>query len=274
MFDQLFERPSAIARHANAPYAEEPRRYLAACAQQGNCRSTLLFDARDLLWVARKLSIYPDLHQVTIEQVRALSDDWKSRERALGRPLNTRFTRQRYERLAAAWLRFLGHLQVPKESIPFHEQLQEYCRWAREERGLTEATVKQSYSCIKHFLCWYGAQDLADIRVGDVDAYLAHGGAHGWCRLTINNVAGGLKAFFRYCSQRQWTRAHLANGIQGPRIYALEGLPPVRIGAMSNGCLLRWTQKIRGTYEIGRFSCSLRSTACAPAKWRSCVWSI
>ena len=47
MFDQLFKRPSAIARRANAPYAEERQRYLAACAQQGNCRSTLLFDARD-----------------------------------------------------------------------------------------------------------------------------------------------------------------------------------------------------------------------------------
>jgi integrase len=40
-----------------------------------------------------------------------------------------------------------------------------------------------------------------------------------------NNVAYGLKAFFRHCTQRQWTRAHLADGIQGPRIYALEGLP-------------------------------------------------
>jgi hypothetical protein len=66
---------------------------LAACAQQGNSRSTLLFDARDLLWIARKLSIYPDLGQITMEQVRALSDDWKSRERACGRRLNTPFTR-------------------------------------------------------------------------------------------------------------------------------------------------------------------------------------
>jgi len=27
MFEQLFERPSAVARHANAPYADERRRY-------------------------------------------------------------------------------------------------------------------------------------------------------------------------------------------------------------------------------------------------------
>jgi hypothetical protein len=40
MFDQLFKRPFAVARHVNAPYAEERRQYLAACAQQRNSRST------------------------------------------------------------------------------------------------------------------------------------------------------------------------------------------------------------------------------------------
>jgi|SRR5215469_6080835 len=96
MFDQLFKRPSTIACHSNGPYAEERRQYLVACAKQGNSRSTLLFEARDLVWVARKLSVYPDLRQVTMEDVRALADDWRSRERACGRALNTAFTRQRY----------------------------------------------------------------------------------------------------------------------------------------------------------------------------------
>ncbi len=73
MFDQLFKCPPAIARHSNAPYAEERRRYLAARALQGNSYSTLVFDAQDLLWVARKLSVYPDLHQVTMEQAQALA---------------------------------------------------------------------------------------------------------------------------------------------------------------------------------------------------------
>jgi integrase/recombinase XerD len=227
MFDQLFKCPSAIARHASAPYAEERQRYLAACAHKGNSRSTLLFDAQDLLWIARKLSVYSDLHQVTMEQVRAMAADWRMRERACGRPLNTVLTRQRYLRLAKAWLRFLGHLSVPPEAIPFHAQLQEYCRWARDERGFTEASVKQSYYLVKRFLQWYGAfkRDLADVQVSDVDTYLSRGSEQGWCRITMNNVATGLKAFFRYCAQRQWTRPHLADAIQGPRVYALEGLP-------------------------------------------------
>src|SRR6266566_4776648 len=163
MFDQLFKCPDTVRRHSNAPYAEERRQYLAACARQGNTKSTLLFTARDLLWVARKLSVYPSLSTVKMEGVRALSDDWKKRERACGRPLNKVFTRQRYLRLAVSWLRFLGHLCAPMQPVPFEPRLQEYCRWAREERGLSEATVKQFCSQIRHFLQWYGAfeRDLA-----------------------------------------------------------------------------------------------------------------
>ena len=210
-----------------APYVQERQRYLAARARQGNTRSTLLFTARDLLWVARKLSIYPDLRSVTMEQVRAIADDWKKRERACGRPLNKVFTQQRYLRLAASRLRFLGHLHPPTQTIPFEPRLQEYCRWTREERGLSEATTKQLSSQIRNFLQWYGTlgRDLADVQVSDVDTYLARGGAHGWCRITVNNVATALRAFFRYCTHQHWVRKHFADTIRGPRIYALEGLP-------------------------------------------------
>ena len=227
MFNQLFKCPATVGRHLEAPYAQERRQYLAARARQGNTQSTLLFTARDLLWVARKLSIYPDLRTVTIEQVRAVAGDWKERERACGRPLNKAFTRQRYLRLATSWLRFLGHLHLPTRPIPFELRLRQYCRWAKEERGLSEATLKQSSSQIRRFLQWYGTlgRDFADVQVSDVDTYLAHGGVHGWCRITVNNVATALRAFFRYCTQRHWTREHFADSIRGPRIYALESLP-------------------------------------------------
>lgn len=227
MFNQLFKCPATVGRHLEAPYARERRQYLAARARQGNTQSTLLFTARDLLWVARKLSIYPDLRTVTMEQVRAAAGDWKERERACGRPLNKAFTRQRYLRLAASWLRFLGHFHAPTKPIPFELRLRQYCRWAKEERGLSEATLKQFSSQIRHFLQWYGTlgREFADVQVSDVDTYLAHGGAHGWCRITVNNVATALRAFFRYCTQRHWTREHFADSIRGPRIYTLESLP-------------------------------------------------
>jgi integrase/recombinase XerD len=226
MFEQLFKRPSIVARHANAPFADERRRYLAECARRGDSRSTLSLKAEDLFWIAHKLSVYPNL-QVTIQQVRAVAHDWKERELACGHGLNTRFTCARFVHTARVWLRYLGYFPPPLEPIPFQPQLDEYCNWAKGERGLTDATVKRYHHDINQFLRWYGTLErpLWAIRPNDIDAYLAHSSEQGWCRITVNNVAKGLRAFFRYCALQRWTPLDLANAIQGPRIYAQEGLP-------------------------------------------------
>ena len=91
MFDQLFESSSVVARHLSAPYAEERLRYLVYCARRGDSRATLLFKARELFWVARKLSVYPDL-RVTIQQIQVAAHGWQERERACGQKLNKRWT--------------------------------------------------------------------------------------------------------------------------------------------------------------------------------------
>ncbi len=226
MFTQLFVRPSVVARQVNAPYADERRRYLAYCAQRGDTRATLLLKARELLWVARKLSVYPSL-DVTLEQVRAAVGDWQERERACGQQLTPRWATRRFVDVAAAWLRHLGYLRRPVEPIPFYGQLAEYCQWARHERGLRETTIALHHRALAHFLRWYGAHGgpLAALQVTDIDAYLAHGSARGWGRVTVHNVAGSLRAFFRYGADRGWVPRPLASAIQGPRRYALEPLP-------------------------------------------------
>jgi hypothetical protein len=53
MFDLLFKCPATVRRNLEAPYAQERQNYLAAQVRQGNTYSTLLFTARDLLWVAQ-----------------------------------------------------------------------------------------------------------------------------------------------------------------------------------------------------------------------------
>ena len=57
MFEQLFERPHALARQRNGPAAEERLRYLAHCAEQQMARRTLRLIALYLLIVARALRL-------------------------------------------------------------------------------------------------------------------------------------------------------------------------------------------------------------------------
>lgn len=226
MFDQLFTQPSVVARHANAPFAEERVRYLVYCKQRGDTHATLLLKARELLWIARKLQKYPSL-EISMAQLWGVTGHWGDRESACGQKLNKRWTRRRFIDVATAWLRYLGHLRKPEEPTPFQSRMEEYCLWAKHERGLSATTIDRFRSNITQFLRWYGelGQSLESICINDVDAYLAYGHNRGWSRITVHNVASALRVFFRYGGQQGWCTGNLANAIRGPRIYTLEGLP-------------------------------------------------
>ena len=57
MFDQLFERPHALARQLSAPLVEERREYLSLCHAQEFSRSSLRFTAQLLVATAEYLKL-------------------------------------------------------------------------------------------------------------------------------------------------------------------------------------------------------------------------
>jgi hypothetical protein len=57
MFDQLFERSDAMARHLSARLVEEHRKYLAHCAEQGMAKSTLCLTAQLLVATGEYLKL-------------------------------------------------------------------------------------------------------------------------------------------------------------------------------------------------------------------------
>jgi integrase/recombinase XerD len=228
MLDQIHKLPFFIARHAAAPFPKERERYLLDCMRRGDSRSTLLQKTEELYWIARKLRAHGDLH-VSMETLRRVAgrSNWKEREPSTGRKLKKAAVTRRFLSHAAAWLRFLGTLSVPESAVPFQSKLDEFCRWAKEERGFTDATIAQYFKTIRPFLQWYGVlgRSLSRVQVRDIDSYLAEGGAARWCRVTVSNTAKALRTFFRYGADRGWVRPTLADGIYSPRIYSMEKLP-------------------------------------------------
>jgi site-specific recombinase XerD len=220
MFEDLVTRTSALARHRDAPYAEERARYLAHCAHRGDSRATLLLKARTLIWVAQTLRGSPPL-SVTIDQLRAVAGRGRGRER------DPRWAQRRFVDVARPWLRFLGGLRERAAAIPFQAHLEDYDHWAEHDRGLTAMTIARRHGSLKQFLCWYGrrARPLSEVQPTDIDAYLAEGQARGWGRCSVRHAAMTLRAFFRYGAMRGWSRPHLAEAIHSPRLYALESLP-------------------------------------------------
>jgi integrase/recombinase XerD len=226
MFEKLFKLPAVLSRHQNAPFPEERRRYLLHCAQQGYAHTTLHVMADDLFWVARKLSIYPDL-RVTPEQIKTAANGWSERESYLGHKLNERWTRTRFIRVAFHWLRFLGCLHEPADQTPFTHLITDYRKWMEDERGLSSRTIEVWCRCLVKFLCWYEVKKrpFSEIDIIAVDAFLMSCGKKGLSRISINNIATGLRSFFRYAGMKGWCAPFLAEAIKGPHIFTQENLP-------------------------------------------------
>ena len=224
--EQNYLRRYAIARDQEGPFAEERARYISFCEKRGDAAATLWFKAGGLLYVARQLSLCPDLEGV-IGKLQTASDGGEDLESIPGKKLNPRWSLARFIQVARPWLRFLGWWRNSVVVIPFQDQLEAYCHWMQAERGMTEMTVTCQGSYVRRFLQWFGpsGRPLSALRAVDIDRYLAEGGTTAWCRRSVRNVATALRAFVRYGAAQGWCPDQLAHAIQAPRVYADETLP-------------------------------------------------
>ena len=87
MFEVLFTRPYAIARHRNGPPAEQRRRYLVHCAENGTAIPTLLVLAHYLLTIAKYMKLGKRGNEViSMAEVEAAAARWAGRRQRSFRP--------------------------------------------------------------------------------------------------------------------------------------------------------------------------------------------
>lgn len=81
MFDQLFERPHALARQLSGPLVEERRQYPAPCAEQGMAKSTLRVTAQLLMATEEylKLADRPNA-AISLQEIDEAGTRWSSRQ--------------------------------------------------------------------------------------------------------------------------------------------------------------------------------------------------
>lgn len=96
-----------------------------------------------------------------------------------------------------------------------------------DERSLSSTTIQRWCGYLKQFLCWYGAKrrPFSAVDIIDLDTFLTYCGAKGCSRVSINNKATGLRAFFRYAGKKGWCGPLIAEAIKGPRVFTQENLP-------------------------------------------------
>jgi integrase/recombinase XerD len=228
MFEQLFQRPWALARYRDGPLAAERRRFLVHCADQRMGTARLRALAGYTLRIANTLRLAhrPD-ELITPEEIKAAADRWV--RRSTPRSAAGRAARREFIHLATRWLSFLGRLQRPSITPqPYAGELSAFAEHLRQERGLAPATIAnyhETASAMLAQLCQAGLRldALTIAQLDDVMVRQSH--QDNYARRTVRLRVDSLRAFFRYAEARGWCHHGLARALRAPRIYAQEALP-------------------------------------------------
>lgn len=227
MFEVLFRHPRHISRHREGPWADARERYLVHCAQYGAARNTLMYFARQLLIIAQYLDVASG-RTITLQEVEAAAQKRMQTQQSPDGVYDQSKAEKELIRVATAWLRFLGCLQIPGKDIgPFAEQLDDFAGFQRDERGLSPDTIASQRRHLQGFfkVLITSKGSLAQVTVDDIDNFLHLKGKQGCCRLTIRTRADILRSFFRHAELRGWCRPGIRDGIDAPRVFRHEGLP-------------------------------------------------
>ena len=230
MFNQLFRRPHALARHRNGPLAEERRRYLSHCAEQQMTRETLRGIASYILNVAEALRLAERPGEIiTRTEIEAEADRWGNRQPRPPRAWLDHRLRVRFRGHAIRWLTFLHRLQPPAVvQQPYADHVAQFTDYMHRERGLSPRTIAYSRLVIEEFLTQIDKADLQFkmLTVAQVDELLAQKVRDGrYARVTIRRWASAIRPFLRFAEGRGWCRPGLAAAVKTPRVFPQEGLP-------------------------------------------------
>jgi hypothetical protein len=99
MFEILYRYPRVLARHLDAPAAEERDRFVTHCAETGAARESVLHLASELLLVAQRLDI-DGTRAIKPEEICSAADRWVRHQRRHDRIKTARFRRQRFVQVA------------------------------------------------------------------------------------------------------------------------------------------------------------------------------
>lgn len=228
MFEVLFTRPHAIARHRNGPLAEQRRRYLVYCAEHGTAIPTLLVLAHYLLTIAKRLKLGKRGNEViSMAEVEAAAARWAGRRNRTPMMQTKFFAQRRFNRHARRWLQFLGRLEQP--SVVPHAHADRIAAFAefQREKGLSSETINDRCRVVQGFLdrlC--ESTQMKNVTPTQIDNVLQERAIAGKLkRVSIRDYAHCLRTFFQYAETCGWCRKGLAAAIMAPVVYAQEDIP-------------------------------------------------
>lgn len=230
MFDRLFTRPAARARHRDGPLAQERLAYLTHLTGLGASLKTLRVASHTLLTVAAHLRLADrPADSIRPDEIERAAARWAARRSPIPQRRPGLCSGPTFVAHANGWLRFLGRLVEPSLAPgPFAAMIAAFAEHMRAERGFSSHTVRGRCWILRRFLGRLGATtgELHGLTIARLDElFLELIGPGGYSRTSARHYAGSLRAFFRFAETRGWCRAGLAVAIQAPRVYSQTSVP-------------------------------------------------
>lgn len=231
MFDQLFVRHFALARHTKGPLAEERIRFLAHQKERGIPRVTLRWHAAMLLKIVGTLRLEERQGEMIArdEIVQSATD-----------------SRHKFTSVAMRWLKFLGRLEEPAvPENPWSDQVDGFANYLRDDLELSATTVGLKCTFVRNLLKQLdlpidSGHQFTLKQVEEAFAEIVNQGTYK--PRTIQNMVSHLRIFLRYAERQSWCRIGSANAIRSPRAFTQQSLSSgpswedvQRLLAMTNG---------------------------------------
>jgi integrase/recombinase XerD len=225
MFETLYSCTRTVARHANGPAAVSRLSYLEHLVAGGATVHSLRQNA-GVMYRAAVFMGLDDSSPVERTAIEKAAKDWANRQYPNAMSIGPENSEKEFRSVTCCWLRFVGRLRDSNlPPVPHQAELDHYCRYLLEERGLSNATVVSTRDQLIKFFRGLGGRSLKKFQIQHVDEYLAKLGKKGWTRAGLSTFANRIRGFFRYGEQHKWTKPGISAAIRGPRVYRNEHLP-------------------------------------------------
>jgi len=225
MFNRIFQSKHAIKRHIDTPLLNERLEYLQYWFDNGAKLKTLRAIAQILLSVICYLKLEE-------KKVITILDISKAAKKYANRPYRKKckFSKNAeayFNWHATQWLKMLCFLKLPeKRKNILEEELAQYVKYMREEKGLSEATIYSATRQLNDFFSHFKHKIVSTLSAKIIDNILEKKhNKDGYQRNSLQTYASILRAFLRYAEDQCWCKKGLAISIKTLRAYQYQSLP-------------------------------------------------
>lgn len=224
----LFNRFSSIChyrmRYLTYPFYEERHSYLKYLEAHGMSFNRLHEYAWMQLAIIDRLSLTGRDHVYESDLEKVITDR-ESEDCLQGRTPSQKWIKT-FRAVAYGWLSYAGILHRGQKSDPLeYKVVFDYVQWARDSKGLADATLTGRERELKCFMSFIQRKsDLTSLSLEQIDEYLSYRHNSGCCRRSMATIVATLRDFLRYAVASDLCSL-VPDAIKAPRQFSMETLP-------------------------------------------------